>query len=114
MTCGLCSITSRAVIESGLIVWFTPQYCPVQRIAVHHTGVQLKGFITGIHRANSGIKQWTLFQQGVPPGNDIQYDRLQASVGRFQRYPTAPVYNATLALAQLRTGEMLLRRRELQ
>ncbi|MNN63966.1 hypothetical protein D3C81_1793790 [compost metagenome] len=34
----------------------------LQRISVHHAGIQLMGFITGKYGADSGIKQRTLFQ----------------------------------------------------
>ena len=50
-----------------------------QGIAIHDAGIQLMGLITGIHRADPGIKQRTLFKQSHGFS-----DHIQRALSRFQ------------------------------
>ena len=65
------------------------------------------GFITGIHRANSGIKQWTLFQQAHGLGNDIQCATtvFKHPLAGFNDIRQRLYITQLLLLAQLRTGD---------
>ena len=52
-----------------------------QGVTIHHTGVQFMGFITRKDSANSGVKQWTLFQQTHRFRHHIQ-----RTFARFQHF----------------------------